>query len=121
MLIVFIYVYLCQTQFPFHMMFVSFNSKMMGTTRGAEIAPPHGSPELTPVIFSRTFVAHSLVVCVVLCQPLFIFFFAFLAIALFIFVSHCIVCPRVYDFRLSLCYLHFSYYVLKCLKRNIIN
>ena len=39
MLIVFIYVYLCQTQFPFHMMFVSFNSKMMGTTRGAEIDP----------------------------------------------------------------------------------
>jgi hypothetical protein len=54
---------------------------------------------------------------------LFIFFLplhclSFLAIALFIFFSHCIVCPRVYDFRLSLCYLHFSYYVLNCLKRN---
>jgi hypothetical protein len=76
------------------MMFVSFNSKMMGTTRGAEIAPPHGSPELTPVIFTRTFVAHSLVFCVVLCQPLFIFFLlfwplhclSFLAIVLFVLV-----------------------------------
>ena len=97
---------------------MSFNSNNTFITRGAEIAYPPGSPEIPPVIFSRTFVAHSLIFCVVLCQPLFISFYPFLAIALFVFFSHFIVCPRVYDFRLSFCYLHFSYYVLKCLKRN---
>ena len=80
MLIVFIYAYLCQTQFPFHLMFVSFNSKTTGATRGAEIAYLSGSPEITPVIFSETLVVHSLVFCVVFCRPLFVF----VAIALFV-------------------------------------
>jgi hypothetical protein len=80
-------------------MFVSFNSNNTFITRGAEIAYPPGSPEIIrgaeiayppgsheipPVIFSRTFVAHSIIFCVVLCQPLFISFYPFLAIALFV-------------------------------------
>jgi len=109
MLIVFIYAYLCQTQFPFHLMFVSFNSKTTGATRGAEIAYLSGSPEITSVIFSGVLVVHSLFCCVVFCRPLFVFF------------GHCIVCTsRIYDFRLSRCYFHFSYDVfLKMFEKKL--
>ena len=47
MLIVFIYAYWCPTQFPYQMMFVSFNSTTTGVTCGAGTANPSGAHECT--------------------------------------------------------------------------
>jgi hypothetical protein len=47
MLIVFIYAYWCPTQFPYQIMFVSFNNTMTGVTCGAGTANPAGAHECT--------------------------------------------------------------------------
>jgi len=45
-------------QHPYHMMFVSFDSKMTGATRGAETNYLTGAPEFTnTLVFSRVRVA----------------------------------------------------------------
>ena len=46
--VIFIYVYWFPTQFPYKMMFVSFNSNTMGVTCGAGIANLSGAPDFTP-------------------------------------------------------------------------
>jgi len=43
-----LYVYWCQTRFPYHVMFVSSYSKMTGVTGEAGTAQPSGAPEFTP-------------------------------------------------------------------------
>jgi len=44
MLFVFIYVYLCPTRFPSHMILLSLNSYTMGVTSGAGTGKPSGAP-----------------------------------------------------------------------------
>jgi len=48
MLFVFIYVYQCQTGFPYQMMFVSFNNNTTGATCGTGTTYHSGAPEFTP-------------------------------------------------------------------------
>ena len=50
MLFVFIDVFWCPTLILYHMMFVSFNSFITGTTSGAGTIRPYGSHEFTPGI-----------------------------------------------------------------------
>ena len=47
-LFVFIYVYLCPTRFPYHIMYVSVNSNTMGFTSGAGTDDHSGPPEFIP-------------------------------------------------------------------------
>ena len=105
MLIVFIYAYWCPTQFPYQMMFVSFNSTTTGVTCGAGTANPSGAHECTPG-FCGVRVPRSLVLCVV-DRCLSFCYFSF---------GHCIICPSIYRFWVTLWYLQtlliYSYVVL---------
>jgi hypothetical protein len=50
---------------------------MMGGTSGVGTAYPSGAPEFTPWIFvSVVHVVKSLVLCIMFCKSLFVFFFA---------------------------------------------
>ena len=80
--IIFIYVYLCPTRFPYQMTFVSFNDNATGVTTGAGT---DALPEYlrSPPVFSRARVARSVISCVVFC----LLSFFFLAIVLSVFLQ----------------------------------
>jgi hypothetical protein len=118
MLLVFSYVFWCPTQYPYQIMFVSFNSnttKKKQKTKKPRVSvveqelithPEHRS--LSPV-FIGVRVVRSLVVCVVVCRSSFCMscdWWPLLLLAIVLYVlwlmtsasaGHCIVCPVIDD------------------------
>ena len=82
-----IYVCWCPTRFPYHMMFVSFNSTMTGATSGAGTVHPSGEPDFTSVC-----IVQSLVFFIVFCRSLLVFLSCFYWSLYFCHVSigHCL-------------------------------
>ena len=109
MLSVFIYVYWWPTQFPCQKIFVSFNSTT--TTEQQLLTLPEFAPG-----FSEVRVAQSFGFCVVFCRWLLVLLPCFwslywlsfnlrLLINSLVSFGHCIGCPSIYDFWLTLWYL----------------
>ena len=67
MLFVFIYVYLCPTLFPYHMILLSFNIYTMGVTNGAGTSKPSGAPQLNASFLWGTLYSLFSFLCSVLC------------------------------------------------------
>ena len=76
-----------ESWFPYQMLFMLFNSNIMGITIGAGTAYPSGTPEFTPPLFLRIlYCSIFTILCSVLQTSVF-----FLSIHL----SHCIVYPSL--------------------------
>jgi hypothetical protein len=73
MSIVFIYVCWCPTRFPYHILFVSFNSNTTGATCGTGTVNPCEEHEFTPAV-SGIRVSRSSVFCIKFCRSLFVLF-----------------------------------------------
>jgi hypothetical protein len=88
----FIYVCWCPTRFPYHMMFVSFNSNTTGATCAAGTANHCEAHEFTPA-FNGVCVSRSSVFCIKFCRSLFV---------LFLF-GHCVVWLTIYSSDCPFC------------------
>ena len=71
----YLFVCWCPVRFPYHMMFLSLNSRTTGVTRGTGTTNSSGAPEFIPG-FSGVRVARYLVLWIVICpfSPFFPFF-----------------------------------------------
>jgi hypothetical protein len=87
MLFVFINVYLCQTRFPYHMMFVSFNYNTTGFTGGAGNVNPFQSVRVHP---SPRFIGVRVAQSLVFCRLLFVLLAIVLSVLLrfLVFMKH---------------------------------
>ena len=85
MLFVFIYIYWCPTQFPYQMMFVSFNSNTTGATSGVGSSFPSEATEFTTLFkwVSRCSIFSFLCIHSILSTIVCLFVLFILAIALF--------------------------------------